>query len=121
MSHYTHRLSHHLSVERKALPSPQSWRWTLKSCPDEPSAGLDPRARRSLITLLHALPLTMLVSTHDIDGPRVISSYGYYGRGVVVDGSTSLLWTTVLFEAHGLSDPKFSALKSHSHPPGLSK
>jgi len=33
---------------------------------DELSAGLDPRARRTLINLLHELPITMLVSTHDI-------------------------------------------------------
>ena len=33
---------------------------------DEPSAGLDPRARRGLIDLLRNLPLTMLVSTHDM-------------------------------------------------------
>jgi cobalt/nickel transport system ATP-binding protein len=33
---------------------------------DEPSAGLDPRARRTLINLLRELPITMLVSTHDM-------------------------------------------------------
>ena len=33
---------------------------------DEPSAGLDPRARRTLINLLRDLPITMLVSTHDM-------------------------------------------------------
>jgi len=35
---------------------------------DEPSAELDPRARRTLINLLHELPITMPVSTHDRDG-----------------------------------------------------
>jgi cobalt/nickel transport system ATP-binding protein len=33
---------------------------------DEPSAGLDPRARRTLINLLRELPITMLISTHDM-------------------------------------------------------
>jgi len=33
---------------------------------DEPSAGLDPQARRILINLLCELPITMLLSTHDI-------------------------------------------------------
>jgi len=34
---------------------------------DEPSAGLDPAARRRLITLLRALPQTRIVATHDLD------------------------------------------------------
>jgi cobalt/nickel transport system ATP-binding protein len=34
---------------------------------DEPTAGLDPRARRELIELLHELPQTMLIATHDLD------------------------------------------------------
>ncbi len=33
---------------------------------DEPSAGLDPRARRNLMHLLAELSETMLVSTHDM-------------------------------------------------------
>ena len=31
---------------------------------DEPTAGLDPRARRSLINLIRELPQTKLVATH---------------------------------------------------------
>ncbi len=33
---------------------------------DEPSAFLDPRARRNLITLLKSLPQTKLIATHDL-------------------------------------------------------
>lgn len=33
---------------------------------DEPTAGLDPRARRELIALLKELPQTMLIATHDM-------------------------------------------------------
>jgi cobalt/nickel transport system ATP-binding protein len=33
---------------------------------DEPSAGLDPRARRGLIELMRSLPQAMIVSTHDM-------------------------------------------------------
>lgn len=34
---------------------------------DEPTAQLDPRSRRQLIHLLHSLPLTQLIATHDLD------------------------------------------------------
>ncbi len=34
---------------------------------DEPSAGLDPAARRRLMTLLRALPQTRIIATHDLD------------------------------------------------------
>lgn len=110
MSHYTHRLSHHLSMGEKKRISIAT---VLAMEPeilvlDEPSAGLDPRARRSLITLLRALPMTMLVSTHDMLMVRelfprmVIMDEGR----VVADSSTSLLMDDVaLLEAHGLERP----------------
>jgi len=34
---------------------------------DEPTAGLDPRARRELLQLLKTLPQTLLIATHDLD------------------------------------------------------
>ncbi|MFQ5435332.1 MAG: AAA family ATPase, partial [Anaerolineae bacterium] len=75
---------------------------------DEPSAGLDPRARRSLINLLRNLPLTMLVSTHDLRMvqelfPRmVVMDEGQ----IVADGETAvLLHDDVLLEKHGLERP----------------
>jgi cobalt/nickel transport system ATP-binding protein len=33
---------------------------------DEPSANLDPKARRQLITILEGLPVTKIVVTHDL-------------------------------------------------------
>jgi cobalt/nickel transport system ATP-binding protein len=75
---------------------------------DEPTAGLDPRARRSLINLLHEFPLTMLVSTHDLLMvrelfPRMIIMDE--GR-VVADGPTeALLADPSLLEQHGLELP----------------
>jgi energy-coupling factor transporter ATP-binding protein EcfA2 len=75
---------------------------------DEPSAGLDPRARRTLINLLRELPITMLVSTHDMKlvqelFPRTIVMDE--GR-VVADGlTTEILEDETFLTAHGLEKP----------------
>ena len=60
---------------------------------DEPSAGLDPRARRELIRLIESLPQTMLVATHDVDLARAVLPRCVImnsGR-VVADGPTGEL------------------------------
>jgi cobalt/nickel transport system ATP-binding protein len=110
MSAYADRLSHHLSVGEKKRIAVAT---VLAMDPellvlDEPSAGLDPRARRTLINLLRDLPLTMLVSTHDMAMVRelfsrmVIMDHGQ----VVADGPTDqLLEDEDLLAAHGLEKP----------------
>ncbi len=72
---------------------------------DEPSAGLDPRARRGLIALLERLPQTLLIATHDIELARsvlprtVIMSEGK----VVADGPTEEITSdAALLERCGL-------------------
>ena len=68
MSAYADRVSHHLSLGKKkriAIATVLSMEPEILVL-DEPSAGLDPRARRNLINLLRELDLTMLVSTHDM-------------------------------------------------------
>ena len=60
---------------------------------DEPSSGLDPRARRELIRLIDSLPQTMLVATHDVDLARAVLPRCVimnHGR-VVADGPTEEL------------------------------
>jgi cobalt/nickel transport system ATP-binding protein len=110
MSHYTGRLSHHLSMGEKkriAIATVLSMDPSILVM-DEPTAGLDPRARRSLINLLLTLPLTMLVSSHDLLMvqelfPRMVIMDE--GR-IVSDGPTpDLLNDTALLEAHGLELP----------------
>jgi cobalt/nickel transport system ATP-binding protein len=110
MLDYASRVSHHLSVGEKkriAIATVLSMNPEILVL-DEPTAGLDPRARRSLIHLLDELPITMLVSTHDMLlvyelFPRVVIMDE--GR-VVADGPTSkLLKDIALLEAHGLESP----------------
>jgi cobalt transport protein ATP-binding subunit len=110
MRDYRDRLSHHLSVGEKkriAIATVLSMRPQILVL-DEPSAGLDPRARRGLINLLRELPITMLVSSHDLRMvqelfPRmVIMDEGQ----IVADGPTTELMTDeALLEAHGLEKP----------------
>src|ERR1051325_9637365 len=110
MSTYRDRLSHHLSVGEKkriAIATVLSMNPSLLVL-DEPSAGLDPRARRTLINLLRDLPITMLVSTHDMKlvdelFPRII----VMDEGqIVADGNTkNILANEELLTAHGLEKP----------------
>ena len=107
MGHMARRVSHHLSTGEKKRIAIAT---VLSMSPavlvlDEPSAGLDPRARRGLIGLLRDLPQAMLVATHDLRMvqellPRtVVMDEG----GVVADGPTSaILADAALLEAHGL-------------------
>jgi energy-coupling factor transporter ATP-binding protein EcfA2 len=107
MSNYRDRLSHHLSVGEKkriAIATVLSMNPQILVL-DEPSAGLDPRARRTLINLLRELPITMLVSTHDMKlveelFPRTI----VMDEGLVVaDGMTKdILADEKFLNEHGL-------------------
>lgn len=110
MTSFAERLSYHLSVGEKKRIAVAT---VLSMDPeilvlDEPTAGLDPRARRSLIGLLRELPLTMLVSTHDMQLVRELFQRVIImdqGR-VVADGATEeLLENGDLLEAHGLERP----------------
>ena len=110
MSGYTQRVSHHLSMGEKkriAIATVLSMKPEVLVL-DEPTAGLDPRSRRSLINFLRDLPMTMLVSTHDMLMvhdlfPRMVIMDE--GR-IVADGLTGELMRDVgLLEAHGLESP----------------
>lgn len=110
MSDYAGRVSHHLSVGEKkriAIATVLSMKPEVLVL-DEPTAGLDPRARRSLIRLLDDLDITMLVSTHDMLMVRelfprmVIMDEGC----IVADGPTQTLMNDeALLNTHGLERP----------------
>ncbi len=110
MSGYARRVSHHLSAGEKkriAIATVLSMNPEVLVL-DEPTAGLDPRARRGLINLLRDLPMTMLVASHDLRMvsellPRMIIMDE--GR-IVADGPTGELMSDgKLLEAHGLEKP----------------
>ena len=110
MSGFRDRLSHHLSVGEKkriAIATVLSMDPQILVL-DEPSAGLDPRGRRTLINLLRELPITMLVSTHDMRlvqelFPRtIVMDEGQ----IVADGRTKdILENEKLLMSHGLEKP----------------
>ena len=69
IGHLKKRISHHLSGGEKRLAALAV---VLVMEPsllllDEPGAFLDPRSRRSLMTVLAGLSETMLIATHDLD------------------------------------------------------
>ena len=107
---YGDRMPYHLSggeKKRAAIATVLSMRPEILAL-DEPSAGLDPRSRRGLITLLKNVRQTVVIATHDMQMaqevfPRAIIMDG----GVVVaEGPTSSLFSErALLEAHGLEMP----------------
>ncbi|MBN9418679.1 cobalt ABC transporter ATP-binding protein [bacterium SCN 62-11] len=73
---------------------------------DEPTNGLDPRARRSLIELLRGLPDTMLVATHDLAMVEELLPDAIVmdeGRVVYQGATADLLADKELLERHGLT------------------
>jgi cobalt/nickel transport system ATP-binding protein len=75
---------------------------------DEPTANLDPRARRRFIQIVQNLNCTKLIATHDLEMvldvcPRTLLLDS--GR-VVADGpSREILGDSTLMEVHGLEQP----------------
>lgn len=107
MEAYIGRVSHHLSVGEKkriAIATVLSMDPEILVL-DEPSAGLDPQARRIFIRLLAELKQTMLVATHDLALVREICPRTLIldsGR-IASDGPTrEILADQKLLSEHGL-------------------
>lgn len=107
MEAYVNRISHHLSIGEKKRISVAT---VLAMQPeilvlDEPTAGLDPRARRTLINLLCELDMTMLVSTHDIRMVQELferTAIMEAGEIVAAGPTNEILCNGALLAAHGL-------------------
>jgi cobalt/nickel transport system ATP-binding protein len=110
MAGFEERMPHHLSIgQRKRI----SLATVLAMDPeilvlDEPSAGLDPRARRGLIDLLRGLPQTLIASTHDMRLVRDLFDRAVImqeGR-IAIDAPTSaIIDDSDLLERYGLELP----------------
>ena len=107
---YEDRMPFHLSggeKKRAAIATVLSMRPRMLAL-DEPSAGLDPRARRGLITLLDLLDQTILITTHDMHMVKEI-----FPRSIIMDGGVivadapthEILADQNLLETHGLELP----------------
>ena len=104
------RVSHHLSLGEKKKVSIAT---VLSMKPeilvlDEPSANLDPSARRQLINLLSRLSVTKIIAGHDLElilelcNRVVILDKGR----IVADGETRrILSNSLIMEQHSLEVP----------------
>ncbi len=107
---YGPRMPFHLSggeKKRAAIATVLSMRPSVLVL-DEPSAGLDPRARRGLIELLAGLEQTVLITTHDMHMVKEA-----FPRSIIMDGglvvadapTAEILADQELLESHGLELP----------------
>jgi cobalt/nickel transport system ATP-binding protein len=75
---------------------------------DEPTAGLDPAARRRLINLLHSLEHTKIIATHDLDLVQDLCSRVLVMREGVIEADASpseIFANTGLLERCHLEQP----------------
>jgi len=75
---------------------------------DEPTANLDPRSRRQMVSLLASLGATALVATHDMDVAwELCADAAVIDDGMIVASGPKerILTDAALLEAHGLEMP----------------
>ena len=110
MGEYSDRVPFHLSIGEKKRIAIAT---VLAMSPeilvlDEPTAGLDPRARRNFINLLADLDMTMLVSTHDMAMvSELFPQLAVMDEGRIIrEGSTKeMLADSEFLHRHGLEMP----------------
>jgi cobalt/nickel transport system ATP-binding protein len=110
LHHAVDRAAHHLSGGEKRLASLAT---ALVSSPrvlvlDEPTAGLDARARQCVVRLLQARRETLVVATHDLQVAAALCSHALVlGDGAVVADAPihDVLDDQLLLRKHGLDLP----------------
>jgi cobalt/nickel transport system ATP-binding protein len=111
MEHVTARAPHQLSLgqrRRVAIATVLAMRPRLLVL-DEPSANLDPRARRELLEVLDEIDRTMLVVTHDLPFAARLCERAVIlsGGRIVADGPCAdVLADEMLLAAHDLELPE---------------
>lgn len=104
---YEARVPHHLSSgekKRVAIASVLAMEPEIMVL-DEPTAGLDPRARRELIELLRRLSQTMLIATHDMRmvADLLTRTIVIDDGSIVADGPTDMIMRQAkMLIQHGL-------------------
>ena len=107
MSGYIDRNSYYLSIGEKkriAIATVLSMEPQILVL-DEPTAGLDPRARRNFMALLGELPQTMIIASHDLDLVRNQFSRTILmneGRIIKDDLTERILGNDALLQQNGL-------------------
>jgi cobalt transport protein ATP-binding subunit len=85
---------------------------------DEPTANLDPRSRRQLLSLLRQLEVTKIVATHDLDAALFLCDKAILmddGKIVAIGETREIFSNEALMEAHGLEvPPSILALQSRN-------
>lgn len=112
MEGHAERPPHHLSLgqrKRVALATVLAMRPDILAF-DEPSAGLDPAARRQVMGIIRELPQTRLVATHDLLLAEELCSRVLLmdGGRIVADGTArDILQDAPLLLAHSLEPPGY--------------
>jgi cobalt/nickel transport system ATP-binding protein len=111
MTGYESRSSHHLSrgeKKRIAIATVLSMNPDVLVL-DEPTSDLDPKSKWALVDLLEELPVTKIITSHDLEIVRALCQRTILlDKGMVAaDGSTdSILYNVPLLEAHSLARPR---------------
>lgn len=122
---YESRVPHHLSggeKRRVALASVLAMEPDLLLF-DEPTNGLDPKARADMMGLLQRTPGTHLIATHDYELVLTVCDHvALMDRGTMIRTGTpaEILADRALLESHGLVQPPWLPYLLDNHHPIIS-